>query len=162
MLERSEVLRAALTGVEPALVTSGAVTDELDVLLRLGQLTLDVAYGGAGVDELGVDRGQLAPRGGDGGDLGQVRPGMGDLVEPRVDGLQVEQTPLAGRIGFQDTPPSGSASTGAAFAATTKVHGSVRMNEILDSTLVGADGSSPNSVNSRSRALASHSDSVAQ
>ena len=162
MLECSEVLRAALTGVEPGLVTCCAVADELDVLLRLGQLALDVADGGAGIDELGVDRGQLAPGRGDRCDLGQVRPGMGDLVEPRVDGLQVEQTPLAGRIGFQDTPPGESASSRAEFAATTKVHGSVRMDEILDSTLAGADGSSPNSVSSRSWALASHSDSLAQ
>jgi hypothetical protein len=33
MLERSQVLRAALTGVEPGLVTSGAVADQLDVLV---------------------------------------------------------------------------------------------------------------------------------
>ena len=162
MLECSEVLRAALTGVEPGLVACCTVADQLDVLLRLGQLALDVADGGAGIDELGVDRGQLAPGRGDRGDLGQVRPGMGDLVEPRVDGLQVEQTPLAGRIGFQDTPPGESASVLAEFAATTKVHGSVRMDEILDSTLVGADGSSPSSARRRRSALASHSDSVAQ
>lgn len=162
VLGGGEVLRAALTGVEPGLVTSGAVPDELDVLLRLGQLALDVADGGAGVDELGVDRRQLAPGRGDRCDLRQLRPGMGDLVEPRVDRLQVEQTPLSGRIGFQDTPPGESAPRPAEFAATTKVHGSVRMDEILVSTLAGADGSSASSARRRRSALASHSDSVAQ
>lgn len=162
VLERGEVLRAALTGVEPGLVTSCTVPDELDVLLRLGQLALDVADGRASVDELGVDRRELAPGRRDRRDLGQVGSRMGDLVEPGVNGLQVEQTPLAGRIGFQDTPPRESASSRAEFAATTKLHGSVRMDEILDSTLVAADRSSPRAAKRRRSALASHSDSVAQ
>ncbi len=47
---------------------------------------------------------------------------MPDLVQPGVDGLQVEQGELTGGVGFQDVPP-------AALAPTTKVQGSVRRVE---------------------------------
>ena len=46
-----------------------------------------------------------------------------DLVEARVDGLEVEQRKLTGRVGFQLVLPS------AAFVPTTNVQGSVRRVE---------------------------------
>src|SRR6478735_6144780 len=163
VLEGLEVLGAALARVEPRLVAGGTVPDELDVLVRLRQLTLDVTGRRAGVDDVRLERSELTPSRLDGRRLGQGGLGVRDLVQTRVDGLQVEQAPLAGRVGFQDTPPgSGAArSARAAFAPTTNVHGSVRMVETLVSTLV-APGTWSTADSSRSRALASHSDSVAQ
>src|SRR6478672_6320422 len=163
VLEGLEVLGAALARVEPRLVAGGTVAHELDVLVRLRQLALDVAGRRAGVDDVRLEGAELTPGRLDGRRLGQGGLGVRDLVQTRVDGLQVEQAPLAGRVGFQDTPPvSGAArSTRAAFAPTTNVHGSVRMAETLDSTLV-VPATCSSAVISRSRPLASHSDSVAQ
>src|SRR6476469_4294629 len=163
VLEGLEVLGAALARVEPRLVAGGTVPDELDVLVRLRQLTLDVTGRRAGVDDVRLERSELTPSRLDGRRLGQGGLGVRDLVQTRVDGLQVEQAPLAGRVGFQDTPPgSGAArSARAAFAPTTNVHGSVRMVETLVSTLV-APGTWSSADSSRSQALPSHSDSVAQ
>ena len=145
VLQCLEVLGAALAGVEPRLVAGGAVAHELDVLVGLRQLALDVTGRRARVDDVRLERAELAPGRLDGRRLGQGGLGVRDLVETRVDGLQVEQAPLAGRVGFQDTPPvSGAArSARAAFAPTTNVHGSVRMAETLVSTLVGSGGPAP-------------------
>jgi hypothetical protein len=76
------------------------------------------------------------------GKLGQGRLAMRDLVQPRVQCLQVKQSPLTARVGFQDVPPVVSlcrvtravtrAVTQASFklslevAPITKSHGSVR------------------------------------
>jgi hypothetical protein len=45
-----------------------------------------------------------------------------DLVKARVHRLQIQQTPLTARIGFQDVPPVLSL----VAAPITKSHGSVR------------------------------------
>ena len=73
---------------------------------------------------------------GEPGALRQALARVRDLVETGVDRLQVEQSPLTGRVGFQDVPPGpwdGS-------APTTKSHGSVRSVEMWVSTL---EASSP-------------------
>jgi hypothetical protein len=48
---------------------------------------------------------------------------VGDLVEAGVNRLQVQESPLAGRVGFQDVPPGAS-------APTTNSQGSVRSVEM--------------------------------
>jgi hypothetical protein len=88
---------------------------------------------------------------------------MVDLVEAGVDGLEVEQRKLTGRVGFQLVPPGGcSGVVGDSFAAlapTTKVQGSVRRVEMTVSNL-----DDPPRTTSRSRrcAEASHTCSLAQ
>ncbi len=82
-----------------------ALQHELDVLVGLRQLALHVPGSRSGVDDLRLQRSELAPGRLDRRGLRQRRLRVGDLVETRVDGLQVEQAPLAGRVGFQDTPP---------------------------------------------------------
>lgn len=157
MLQRLEILRGPGAGVEPGLVTRRTVADELDVCLGLGHLPLDVAERRAGVDELGVVGSGLLLESGQLLQLRQGRLRVGDLVQPGVDGLQVEQPQLAGRVGFQDVPP-------AALAPTTKVQGSVRSVEMKVSNLV--DGSCPpappSTRASSSSALASQTHSLAQ
>jgi hypothetical protein len=58
--------------------------------------------------------------------LGEVGRRVRDLVEPRVDGLEVEQRELTDRVGFQLALPW----ERAALAPTTKVQGSVRTVEM--------------------------------
>ncbi len=89
MLEGLQVLGRALPGVEARLVAGGAVADQLDVLLGLGQLALDVVGRRTRVDDLGLEGSDLTTRRVDRRELGQVRFGVRDLVETRVDGLQV-------------------------------------------------------------------------
>ena len=48
--------------------------------------------------DLGVENAQLAK-------LRQGRLAMCNLVQSRVQRLQIQQTPLTARIGFQDVPP---------------------------------------------------------
>ncbi|HEU5000081.1 MAG TPA: hypothetical protein VFT68_14160 [Lapillicoccus sp.] len=121
VLDRLEVLGGAGAGVEPGPVAGGAVADQLDVGLRLLDLPLDVGEGGPGVDQLGVEGARLVLQRPDLPVSGQVRGRVLDLVEPGVDGLEVEQRELTGRVGFQLEPPR--------LAPTTKVQGSVRRVE---------------------------------
>jgi hypothetical protein len=95
VLDRLQVLGRPGAGVEPGLVPGGPVPDELDVGLRLGNLALDVGQGGPGPDQLAVEGGRLPLELGQPGQLRQVLPGVRDLVQARVDRLQVEQAPLA-------------------------------------------------------------------
>ena len=101
VLQRLEILGGAGSGVEAGAVAGGAVADQLDVGLGLLDLTLDVGQGGARVDQLGVERPRLVLQRRDLAVLGQVRRRVGDLVEPHVDGLEVEQCELTGRVGVQ-------------------------------------------------------------
>ena len=100
VLDRLEVLGGAGAGVEPGLVAGGPVAHELHVGLGLGDLALHVAELGARAHELVVDEAGLALEVGDLRELGQVAARVGDLVESRVDGLEVEQPQLAGGLGF--------------------------------------------------------------
>ena len=79
------------------------------------------------------------------GELRQVAARVGDLVEPGVDGLEVEQPQLAGGLGVHVIPPGS--------APTTKVHGSVRTVLMWVSTLVAR---SPRAARSARSARASH------
>ncbi|GAA1236949.1 hypothetical protein GCM10009657_10780 [Oryzihumus leptocrescens] len=123
MLEGLQVLGRALPGVQPGLVTGGAVTHELHVGLGLGHLTLHVAVRGAGPDELAVQGAGLHLQRGQLLQLRERGLAVRDLVEARVQRLQVEQSPLTAGVGFQDVPPGDS-------APTTKSQGSVRSVEM--------------------------------
>ena len=123
MLQRLEILGGTGAGLEPSPVPGGAVANELDVGLRLLDLPLYVGEGGARVDELSVESAGLVLQRRDLAVLGQVRRRVVDLIEAGVDGLEVEQRKLTGRVGFQRVLPS------AAFAPTTNVQGSVRRVE---------------------------------
>jgi hypothetical protein len=121
VLDGLQVLGRAGAGVEPGTVTGGAVPDQLDVGLGLLDLALDVGERGPGVDQLGVEGASLVLQRGDLTVGGQVGRRVRDLVEAGVDGLEVEQRELTGRVGFQLEPPR--------LAPTTKVQGSVRRVE---------------------------------
>ena len=155
VLQGLHVLGGPLTGHQPALVAGRAVADQLHVGVGLGDLALHVGLGGAGPHEVVVEHGEAA------GDLvelalfGQGGGAVGDLVQAGVDGLQVQQPPLAARVGFQDVPPG----TRVWRAPTRKSQGSVRNEEMWGSNLVAR---SPSSCHRRSRALSSHSHSLAQ
>jgi hypothetical protein len=56
------------------------------------------------------------------GKLRQGRLAVRDLVQSRVQRLQIQQTPLTARVGFQDVPPV----LALTVAPMTKSHGSVR------------------------------------
>lgn len=122
MLDRLQVLGRARPGVEPRLVTGCPVADQLHVSLGLVDLALHVGQGRARVDELRVQGPGLVLEGQDLLVLGQRGGCVPDLVQPRVDRLQVKQGELTGEVGFQDVPP-------AALAPTTNVQGSVRRVE---------------------------------
>ena len=125
VLQRLEILGGAGSGVEAGAVAGGAVADQLDVGLGLLDLTLDVGQGCARVDQLSVERSRLVLKRRDLAVLGQVGRRVGNLVEPRVDGLEVEQRELSDRVGVQLALPG----ERAALAPTTKVQGSVRRVE---------------------------------
>jgi hypothetical protein len=121
VLEGLEVLGGPGPGVEPGSVPGGAVANQLDVGLGLLDLALDVGERGPRVDQLGVEGARLVLQRDDLAMRGQVRRRVLDLVEAGVDGLEVEQRELTGRVGFQLEPPR--------LAPTTKVQGSVRRVE---------------------------------
>ena len=151
MLDGLEVLGGARAGVQAGPVAGRPVAHQLHVRLGLGDLALDVGQLGARPDELVVDEPRLALEVGQLGELGQMGAGMGDLVEPGVDRLEVEQPQLAGGLGVHDIPPRS--------APTTKVHGSVRTVLMWVSTLVARSPSPPRSARS---ARASQTCSLAQ
>jgi len=105
VLQGLEVFGRPGAGVEPGAVAGGPVAHQLHVGLSLVDLTLHVGQRRPGVDQLGVDRARLVLQRGDGAVLREVGGRVRDLVEPGVDGLQVEQRELAGRVGFQQEPP---------------------------------------------------------
>ena len=104
VLEGLEVLRAALAGVEPGLVASSAVSDLLHVGVCAGKLTLDVGHLGLRHDDGVLDRAQPS--------LGllelrllrDTRAGVGELLEPGVELLEVEQPQLHGGVGLHKAP----------------------------------------------------------
>ncbi len=151
MLDRLEVLGGAGAGVEPGLVAGGPVAHQLDVGLGLGHLALHVTELGARSHQLVVDEPGLALEVGELRELRQVGARVGDLVESRVDGLEVEQPQLAGGLGVHGLPPGS--------APTTKVHGSVRTVLMWVSTLVARSRSAARSARS---AEASQTCSLAQ
>ena len=125
MLDGLEVLRAPGAGVETGPVAGGPVADQLHVGLGLVDLPLHVGQGGTRVDQLGVERPGLVLERRDLAVLRQVRRRVRDLVEARVDGLEVQQRELSDRVGVQLALPG----ERAALAPTTKVQGSVRRVE---------------------------------
>jgi len=122
MLEGLHVLCGSLTSVHPGLVTNRAFAHELHVGVGLGDLALDVLQSRPGPDQVIVDRGELSVENAQLGKLGQGRLAVRDLVQSRVQRLQVQQAPLTARVGFQDIPPVLSL----VAAPITKSHGSVR------------------------------------
>jgi hypothetical protein len=105
MLEGLHVLGCSLAGVHPSLIANGALTHELDVGVSLGYLPLNVLQGRPGPDEVVVHSGDLSVEDAQLGKLRQGRFAMRDLVQSRIQRLQIQQTPLTARIGFQDVPP---------------------------------------------------------
>ena len=107
VLQGLQVLGGAGAGVEAGAVARGPVAHELDVGLGLGDLALDVAELGAGPDQLVVDEAGLVVEVGELDQLRQVAARVGDLGQPGVDGLQVEQAELTLGSGFHGIPPMG-------------------------------------------------------
>ncbi len=86
--------------VQTLLVAGGAVAHLLHVAVGLDDLALDVAELRARAHELVVEQARLAL---EVGDLGQLREGLarvGDLRQPGVEGLEVEQLGLLSGFGF--------------------------------------------------------------
>ena len=90
-----------LPGVEPLLVALGPGPDLVDVALGLGQLARQVALLGLRDDDLVAQHARLGLQLGERGVLGQGATAVRELVEPGVEGLQVEQAALVGMSGFQ-------------------------------------------------------------
>jgi hypothetical protein len=126
MLEGLHVLRSSLTCVHPGLVADRALAHQLYVGVGLGDLALDILEGRPGPHQIVVHGGDLSIKNPQLGNLGQRRLAVGDLVQSRVQRLQIQQSPLAARIGFQDVPPVLSLVLSLEAAPMTKSHGSVR------------------------------------
>jgi len=122
MLQGLHVLGGPLTGIHPGLVASAAITHELDVGVSLGDLALNVVQGRLGPDQVIVHLGDLGFQDSQLGECGKRGPAVRDLVQTGVQRLQVQQTPLTARVGFQGVPPGLSV----VVAPMTKSHGSVR------------------------------------
>ena len=99
VLESLHVLRRSLTRVHPSLVASAALAHELNVGVRLGDLTLDVVESRLGADQVIVQYGHLISEHTQLGQRGQGRLAVRDLVQSRVQRLQIKQTPLTARVG---------------------------------------------------------------
>ena len=105
MLEGLHVLCGSLTGVHPGLVANTTFSHELNVRVSLSYLALDVVQGGLGPDQIIVHSVHLSVEDAQLGKLRQGRLTVRDLVQSRVQRLQIQQTPLTARVGFQDIPP---------------------------------------------------------
>lgn len=105
MLQGLQVLGGAGASIEPGLVPGRPIPDELDVGLGLGDLALHVTQGGLRAEVLVGQQPGLTFEVGEFGVRRQVRPGMGDLAEPGIDGLDVEQASLARGVGFHVAHP---------------------------------------------------------
>ncbi len=99
MLQALQLLRSAGPLVQPGPVASSAVADQLHVGLRLGQLALDVLVCRAGQGELSAHDARLVLELGDLLALGQTRARVGELVEPGVQCLHLEQPVLPDGFG---------------------------------------------------------------
>jgi hypothetical protein len=94
VLQRGEILRRPGAAVQALLVPLEAVDHGLHLVLGARQFTLEVAQFRGGPHQFGV---HLGHAGGDGAERGVAarRDGLpGELVEGRVEGLQVEQAEL--------------------------------------------------------------------
>jgi hypothetical protein len=125
VLKGLHVLGGPLAGIHPGLVAHAALTDQLYVGVGLGDLTLDVVQGRPGADQVIAASGDLGVKIAQLGKLGQGRLAMRDLVQSRIQRLQIKQTPLTARVGFQDVPPVISLVPSLEAAPITKSHGSV-------------------------------------
>jgi hypothetical protein len=105
VLESLQVLGGSLACVHPLLVANAAFADELDVGVGLDDLALDVAQRGLRADQVVAAGGELGVEGLQLGKLRQGRLAVGDLVQARVQRLEVQQPPLTARVGFQGVPP---------------------------------------------------------
>jgi hypothetical protein len=121
-MEGLHVLGGPLAGLHPCLVPCAALPHQLYVRVGFDDLALDVVQRRPGTDQVIVQRGGLGIQRAQLGKLGQGRLAVRDLVQPRVERLQIQQAPLAARVGFQDVPPVMSL----ALAPITKSQGSVR------------------------------------
>ena len=102
MLQALQLLgRGHLPGVHPLLVALGPDPHLVDVALGLAQLAAEVARLGLGADDLVAQRGDPRLELGQRGVLGQSRPAVRELVDARVESLDVEQALLVGGGGFQ-------------------------------------------------------------
>ena len=99
MLESLQVLGRPLAGVHPLLVADAAFADELDVGVGLEDLALDVIQRGLRTDQVVAAGGELGVESLQLGKLGQGRLAVRDLVQARVQRLQIKQTPLTARVG---------------------------------------------------------------
>ncbi len=89
------------TGVQALLVAGGALAHLVHVLLGLGLLAGGVALLGLGGDEEVAQLGQILGQRLDLGVLGQRPAPVRELLEPDVEGLDVEESDLVGRLGVQ-------------------------------------------------------------
>jgi hypothetical protein len=105
MLQRLHVLRGSQACVHPGLVANRPLAHELHVRVGLGDLALHILQGRPRPHEIVVDGGDLSLETAQLGKLGQGRLAVCNLVQPRVQRLQIQQTPLTARVGFQDVPP---------------------------------------------------------
>src|SRR5665647_2129614 len=126
MLEGLHVLGGPLAGFHACLVACAAFADKLNVGVRLDDLTLNVTQGRLRPDQVVVQTGALSAEREQLTKLGQVCLAVCDLVQARVQRLQIQQTPLTACVGFQDEPPVMSLVS----APITKSHGSVRSVQI--------------------------------
>jgi len=116
------VLGGSLSRVHASLVPGAALAHELHVGFGLDNLALNIIQRGLGADQVVVQQGRLGLETAQLRKLGKRRLAVIDLVQARVEGLQIQQPPLTARVGFQDLPPVVSIP----FAPITKSHGSVR------------------------------------
>jgi hypothetical protein len=99
MLEGLHVLGGPLAGLHACLVACAAFADELNICIGLDDLALDVTQSCLGTDQVVVQDGRLCVEPAQLGKLGQVCLAVGNLVQARVQRLQIQQTPLTARVG---------------------------------------------------------------
>ena len=133
-LQGLQILGGPGARVETSLIAGGPRTHELDIGLGLVDLALHVRQRRPGQGELAIEGDLGMVQAGQSGQGRQVSAGMGQLVEPGVEQLDLDQPGLLVRLRFQGVPPS-------AFTPTRKSHGSVRKVEIDVSTVVPCSAS---------------------
>jgi L-amino acid N-acyltransferase YncA len=90
MLEGLHVLRCSLTCIHPSLVANTALTDELHVGVGLGYLSLDILQSRSCANQIIVHSGYLRVEDAQLGNLGQGRLAVRDLVQSRIQCLQIQ------------------------------------------------------------------------
>ncbi|MEQ4207259.1 hypothetical protein [Actinopolymorpha sp. B9G3] len=107
MLEALQLLRRTdLSGLEPLLIARLAAADLFDIGVGLALLAGEVAGLGLGGDGRGFELPTFGVQAFDLGGLRDGAPAMCQLVEARIEYLDVEQPELDERVGVQWMFPS--------------------------------------------------------